>query len=202
MSRNKRTQSNTATASNTAPRIKSRYVAKHTEKVTVEFNGKQVEIRRIWDSKKKELREELTELSQIPDTYTRSLSVIAACLQAVGIKWSDAPIKDVGSITWSEGDKTYQAPALRIKFLQNGGQLRMVRGADGTESVELDIVTKTTVHQCIRDCQSWTDEDQEALDDHTAAMRRRKADKERHERYERAYVSAFSFDEAFTKVGL
>lgn len=199
--RNNRPQSNTS-ESNNSPRVKSHYVSKHMEKMTVEFNGKQVEIRRVWDSKKKELREELKELAQIPDTYTRNLSVIAACLQSVGIKWSDAPIKDVGVMTWQEGDNTYEAPALRIKFLKNGGQLRMVRGSDGTESVELDVVTKTTVQQCIKDCQAWTDEDQLALDNHTAAMKRRKADKERHENYERKYVSTFSCDEAFSQVGL
>ena len=199
----KRNQSNTATASNNdSLRIKSHYVSKHMEKMTVEFNGKQIEIRRVWDSKKKELREELKELAQIPDTYKRNLSVIAACLQSVGLEWSDAPVKDVGTVTWTEGDTTYEAPALRIKFLKNGGQLRMVRGADGTESVELDVVTKTTVSQCIQDCQSWTDADQEALEVHIAAMKRRKTDRERHERYERNYVSTFSCDEVFTNAGL
>lgn len=199
--RNNRAQGNTA-ESNNSLRVKSHYVSKHMEKMTVEFNGKQVEIRRVWDSKKKELREELKELAQIPDTYKRNLSVIAVCLQSVGLEWSDAPIKDVGTVTWCEGDKTYEAPAIRIKFLKNGGQLRMVRGADGTESVELDVVTKTTVSQCIQDCQSWTDDDQEALEGHIAAMKRRKADKERHERYERNYVSTFSCDEVFTNAGL
>lgn len=205
MSKRNRNQGNTVTVSNnttSAPRIKSHYVSKHSEKITVEFNGKLIEIRRVWDSKKKELKEELIELSQMQDTYKRNLSVIAACLQSVGLEWSDAPIKDVGTVTWCEGDKTYEAPALRIKFLKNGGQLRMVRGADGTESVELDIVTKTTVQQCIKDCQAWSDEDQLALDNHTAAMKRRKADKERHESYERKYVSTFSCDEAFSQVGL
>jgi hypothetical protein len=177
-------------------------VSKHSEKLTVEFNGKLVEIRRVWDSKKKELKEELQELSQMQDTYKRNLSVVAACLSAVGLEWADAPIKDVGAVTWKEGDTTYEAPALRIKFLKNGGQLRMVRGADGTESVELDVVTKTTVQQCIKDCQAWTDEDQLALDNHNAAMKRRKADKERHENYERKYVSTFSCDEAFSQAGL
>lgn len=201
--RNNRTQSNTAGNNNSStPRIKSHYVSKHSEKLTVEFNGKLVEIRRVWDSKKKELKEELLELSQMQDTYKRNLSVVAACLSAVGLEWADAPIKDVGAVTWTEGDTTYEAPALRIKFLKNGGQLRMVRGADGTESVELDVVTKTTVQQCIKDCQAWSDEDQLALDNHTAAMKRRKADKERHENYERKYVSTFSCDEVFTNAGL
>lgn len=203
MSKRNRNQSNTVSNNSTStPRIKSRYVSKHSEKLTVEFNGKLVEIRRVWDSKKKELKEELQELSQMQDTYKRNLSVVAACLSAVGLEWSDAPIKDVGAVTWTEGDTTYEAPALRIKFLKNGGQLRMVRGADGTESVELDVVTKTTVQQCIQDCQNWTDEDQEALDSHTAAMKRRRADRERHENYERKYVSTFSCDEVFSKAGL
>lgn len=197
----KRNRSNTA-ASNNNLHVKSRYVSKHSEKITVEFNGKLVEIRRVWDSKKKDLKEELNELAQMQDTYKRNLSVIAACLSAVGLEWSDAPIKSVGAVTWVEGDTTYEAPALRIKFLKNGGQLRMKRGSDGTESVELDIVTKTTVQQCIKDCQDWSETDQEALDNHTAAMNRRKADRERHERYERTYVSEFSCDEIFTQAGL
>jgi hypothetical protein len=161
-----------------------------------------VEIRRIWDSKKKELREELKELAQIPNAYTRSLSVIALCLQAVGLKWSDAPLKEIGTITWQEGDQTLQAPAIKIKFLQNGGQLRLVRNADGTEHIDLDVVTKTTVEQCIKDCQDWSDEDQAALDSFNAAAARRRADKERHERYEKSYVSEFRIDEAFTNAGL
>lgn len=136
------------------------------------------------------------------DTLKRSLSVIASCLQAVGIEWSEAPIKEVGTVEWKEGDDVYEAPALRIKFLKNGGQVRMVRNPDGTEHIDLDVVTKTTVSQCIADVQAWSEEDQEALDNHTAAMKRRKADKERHESYERKYVSTFSCDEAFSKVGL
>ena len=203
MSKRNRNQSNTVSNNSTStPRIKSRYVSKHSEKITVEFNGKLVEIRRVWDSKKKDLKEELNELAQMQDTYKRNLSVIAACLSAVGLEWSDAPIKSVGAVTWVEGDTTYEAPALRIKFLKNGGQLRMKRGSDGTESVELDVVTKTTVQQCIKDCQDWSEADQEALDNHTAAMNRRKADRERHEQYERTYVSEFSCDEIFTQAGL
>lgn len=200
--RNNRTQSNTAASNINSLRVKSHYVSKHSEKLTVEFNGKQIEVRRVWDSKKQDLRKELKEISQMQDTLKRSLSVIAACLQAVGIEWSEAPIKEVGTVEWKEGDDVYEAPALRIKFLKNGGQVRMVRNPDGTEHIDLDVVTKTTVSQCIADVQAWSDEDQEALDNHTAAMKRRKADKERHERYERNYVSTFSCDEVFTNAGL
>lgn len=203
MSKRNRNQGNTVTVSNNdSMRVKSHYVSKHMEKMTVEFNGKQVEIRRVWDSKKKELREELQELSETNDVFRRNLLVIDACLKAVGLQWADAPIKDVGSVEWKEGNETYTGPATRIKFLKNGGQVRLCRKSDGTQSVELDVVTKTTVSQCIQDCQSWTEEDQLALDNHTAAMKRRKADKERHESYERKYVSTFSCDEAFSQVGL
>jgi len=205
MSKRNRNQGNTVTVSNnttSAPRIKSHYVSKHMEKITVEFNGKQIEIRRVWDSKKKDLRKELQELSETQDVFRRNLLVIDACLKAVGIQWADAPIKDIGKVEWTEGGEVYEGPATRIKFLKNGGQVRLCRKADGTQAVELDVVTKTTVSQCIQDCQSWTEEDQLAMDNHTAAMKRRKTDRERHERYERNYVSTFSCDEVFTNAGL
>lgn len=195
-------RSNTTAASNNNIRVKARYVAKHSEKITIDFNGKKVEIRRIWDSKKRELLAELRELTQIPDMFKRNLSVIAACLSAVGLEWSDAPLKELGKVTWREGDKVCEAPSVRIKFLKNGGQLRMVRNTDGTERVDLDIVTKETVNRCIKDCQDWSDEDQAALDSYNAAASRRRADRERHEHYERTCISSFSCDEAFTSVGL
>lgn len=187
-------------------RVKSRYVAKHEERMTVEFNGKQISIRRVWDSKKQDLKKELLEISETQDVFRRNLLVIDACLKAVGIQWADAPIKDIGKVEWKEGGELYEGPATRIKFLRNGGQVRLCRKADGTQSVELDVVTKTTVSQCIADTQAWTEEDQAALDGHVAAMKRRKADKERHERYEKQYVSTFSCDSllapAFTQAGL
>lgn len=194
--------SNNAASNSSTPRIKSRYVSKHEEQITVEFNGKQVSIRRVWDSKKQELRKELQELSETQDVFRRNLLVIDACLKAVGLQWADAPIKDVGKVEWTEGGEAYEGPATRIKFLKNGGQVRLCRKSDGTQTVELDVVTKTTVSQCIQDCQAWTDEDQANLNGHVAAMKRRKADKERHESYERKYVSTFSCDEAFSQVGL
>lgn len=168
----------------------------------MEFNGKQVEIRRVWDSKKKDLRKELQELSETQDVFRRNLLVIDACLKAVGIQWADAPIKDIGKVEWTEGGEVYEGPATRIKFLKNGGQVRLCRKSDGTQSVELDVVTKTTVSQCIQDCQSWTEEDQLTLDNYTEAMKRRKADKERHEKYEREYVHTFNCDALFTNAGL
>lgn len=204
MSTRNRTQSNSNTGnkSNT-PRIKSHYVSKDTEKMTVEFNGKLVEIRRVWDSKKKSLKQELTELTETPDVFKRNLLVVDACLRAVGIQWSDAPIKEVGKVTWREGNDDYESPRIRIKFLKNGGQVRLCRNDDGTQKVELDVVTNTTVSQCIKDCQAWSDEDQSKLEAaRTAAMNKRKEDRERHERYERNYVSTFSCDEAFSQVGL
>ena len=204
MSNRNNNRSNNTT--NSTPRIKSRYVAKHEERVTVEFNGKQVQIRRIWDSKKRDLKQELTEISETQDVFRRNLLVIDACLKAVGLQWAEVPIKDVGSVEWKEGNETYTGPATRIKFLKNGGQVRLCRKADGTQTVELDVVTSSTVSQCIQDCQSWSDEDQAALDGHVAAMQRRKADKERHERYEKNYVRAFNCDSllapAFTQAGL
>ena len=193
---------NNRTQSNTTPRIKSHYVSTHMEKITVEFNGKQVEIRRVWDSKKKELRKELQELSETQDVFRRNLLVIDACLKAVGIQWADAPIKEIGKVEWQEGGETYEGAAVRIKFLRNGGQVRLCRKADGTQSVELDVVTKATISQCITDVQSWTEEDQLTLDNHNEAMKRRKADRERHERYEKNYVHTFSCDELFSQAGL
>lgn len=202
---NRNNRSNT-TNSNSTMRVKSRYVAKHEERVTVEFNGKQVQIRRIWDSKKKDLRKELQEISETQDVFRRNLLVIDACLKAVGIQWADAAIKDIGKVEWTEGGETYEGPATRIKFLKNGGQVRLCRKSDGTQSVELDVVTSRTVSQCITDVQSWTDEDQATLDGHVAAMQRRKADKERHERYEKQYVRTFNCDSllspAFEQAGL
>lgn len=201
MSNRNNNRSNT-TNSNSTMRVKSRYVAKHEERMTVEFNGKQVQVRRVWDSKKRELKKELTELSETQDVFRRNLLVIDACLKAVGLQWADAPIKDVGSVEWKEGNETYTGPATRIKFLKNGGQVRLCRKSDGTQTVELDIVTSTTVSQCITDAQAWTDEDQAKLDGHVAAMQRRKADKERHEKYEREYVHTFNCDALFTNAGL
>lgn len=203
MSKRNNNRSNTVdnSSNSSAPRAK-RYVARHEEPIEVELNGKMISIRRIWDSKKKEVKNELLELSQMQDPYKRGLAVIATCLAAVGIKWSDSPVKEVGKITWQEGDTVYEAPATKIKFLQNGGQLRLVRNADGTERIDLDVVTKTTVNQVIRDCQDWTDEDQLALENYTSGLARRKADRERHRRYEKAYVSEFRFDEAFVRAGL
>lgn len=199
--RNNRTQSNTVSNNNT-PRVKSHYVSKHSEKLTVEFNGKLVEIRRVWDSKKKELKQELLELAETQDVFKRNLLVIDACLKSVGLQWADAPIKEVGRVEWQEGGETYEGPATRIKFLKNGGQVRLCRKTDGTQAVELDVVTSTTVSQCIADVQAWTDADQEALSAHNEAMKRRKADRERHERYEKNYVHTFSCDALFSQAGL
>lgn len=200
MSTKRNAQSNTGKSN---PRIKSHYVSKDTEKMTVEFNGKLVEIRRVWDSKKKSLKQELTELTETPDVFKRNLLVVDACLRAVGIQWSDAPIKEVGKVTWREGSDEYESPRIRIKFLKNGGQVRLCRADDGTQKVELDVVTNTTVSQCIKDCQAWSDEDQTALEAaRTAALRKRKEDRERHERYEQNYVNTFSCDEVFTRAGL
>lgn len=171
--------------------------------MTVEFNGKLVEIRRVWDSKKKSLKQELTELTETPDVFKRNLLVVDACLKAVGIQWSDAPIKEVGKVTWREGNDEYESPRIRIKFLKNGGQVRLCRNDDGTQKVELDVVTNTTVSQCIKDCQAWSDEDQTTLEAaRTAALNKRKEDRERHERYEQNYVHTFSCDEVFTRAGL
>lgn len=200
MSTRNRNKSNTA--SNT-PRIKSHYVSKDREKMTVEFNGKLVEIRRVWDSKKKLLKQELTELTETPDVFKRNLLVVDACLRAVGLQWSDAPIKEVGKVTWREGNEEFESPKIRIKFLKNGGQVRLCRNDDGTQKVELDVVTNTTVSQCIKDCSAWSDEDQTALESaRTAALNKRKEDRERHERYEQNYVHTFSCDAVFTRAGM
>ena len=197
-----RNNRNTATINNSTPRVKSHYVSKHMEKMTVEFNGKQVEIRRVWDSKKQDLKKELLEISETQDIFRRNLLVIDACLKAVGLQWADAPIKDVGKVEWTEGGESYEGPATRIKFLKNGGQVRLCRKADGTQAVELDVVTNTTVSQCIADVQAWTEEDQAALSAHNEAAKRRKADRERHERYEKNYVHTFNCDALFSQAGL
>lgn len=198
----KRNRTKSNTASNT-PRIKSHYVSKDREKMTVEFNGKTVEIRRVWDSKKKALKQELTELTETPDVFKRNLLVVDACLRAVGLQWSDAPIKEVGKVTWREGNEEFESPKIRIKFLKNGGQVRLCRNDDGTQKVELDVVTNTTVSQCIKDCSVWSDEDQTALESaRTAALNKRKEDRERHERYEQNYVHTFSCDAVFTRAGM
>jgi hypothetical protein len=200
MSKKRNNHSNAV--SNNSIRVKSHYVSKHSEKLTVEFNGKLVEIRRVWDSKKKELRKELQELSETQDVFRRNLLVIDACLKAVGLQWADAPIKEVGKVEWQEGGETYEGPATRIKFLKNGGQVRLCRKTDGTQAVELDVVTSTTVSQCIADVQAWSDEDQEALSAYNEAVKRRKADRERHERYEKNYVHTFNCDALFSQAGL
>lgn len=198
----KRNNHSNAVSNNNSIRVKSHYVSKHSEKITVEFNGKQVEIRRVWDSKKKELKQELLELSETQDVFKRNLLVIDACLKSVGLQWADAPIKEVGRVEWQEGGETYEGPATRIKFLKNGGQVRLCRKADGTQAVELDVVTSTTVSQCIADVQAWSDEDQAALSAYNEAAKRRKADRERHEHYEKNYVHTFSCDALFSQAGL
>lgn len=184
-------------------KVKSHYVAKDKEVITVALNGKQIEIRRIWDTKKKEFKQTLIQLSkENPDAFRRNLLIVNACLEVVGLKWADAPVKEVGKITWKEGEDEFEDARTRIKYLMNGGQVRVVRDTDGSQRVELDVVTERTVTQCIKDTNDWTEEDQDALAEHQAGQQRRYADRVRHERHEREYVHEFSCTELFTAAGL
>lgn len=203
MDKNRNTASNVAGRNTEGNKVKSRYIAKDKEIITVTLGSKLVEIRRVWDSKKKSLKEELIKINNDePDTFKRNLLVVDACISAVGLKWADAPIKEVGNVAWKEGDDEYESPRVRIKFLMNGGQVRVVRNEDGTQKVELDCVTERTVTQCIKDAQSWSSEDQQALDAYKAGLQRRKADRQRHEAYEKAYVHTFSCESLFASAGL
>lgn len=185
------------------PILKGRYVAKDREVIKVRLGDKDREIRRVWDSKKKELKEELIEIqNSTPDVFRRNLLIINSCLYAVGLEWSDTPIKQVGKVSWREGNDEYEDAAIKIKFLRNGGQVRLCRNTDGTQRVELDCVTEKTVTQAIQDVYAWTEDDQADLEAHRAALARRKEDRKRHETYEQNYVRTFNVSSVFEQVGL
>lgn len=199
----KHTNGNTVGNNNSTPILKGRYVAKDREVIKVRLGDKDREIRRVWDSKKKELKEELIEIQNSnPDVFRRNLLIINSCLYAVGLEWSDTPIKQVGKVSWREGNDEYEDAAIKIKFLRNGGQVRLCRNTDGTQRVELDCVTEKTVTQAIQDVYAWTEDDQVALEEHRAALARRKEDRKRHETYEKNYVRTFNVASVFEQVGL
>lgn len=200
----KHTNGNTVGNNNSStPILKGRYVAKDREVIKVRLGDKDREIRRVWDSKKKELKEELIEIQNSnPDVFRRNLLIINSCLYAVGLEWSDTPIKQVGKVSWREGNDEYEDAAIKIKFLRNGGQVRLCRNTDGTQRVELDCVTEKTVTQAIQDVYAWTEDDQVALEEHRAALARRKEDRKRHETYEQNYVRTFNVSSVFEQVGL
>lgn len=201
------TRRNNATSNNngntSSSTVKSHYVSKDKEIIKVRLGEREMEIRRVWDSKKKALKEELIQISNDnPDVLTRNALIISACLDAVGLKWADAPTKEVGRVTWKEGADEYESPKIKIKYLMNGGQFRVVRNSDGTQKIELDVVTEQTVVQCIKDAQDWSEDDQSALENHRAALQRRRLDRQRHEQYERQCVHTFSCEELFASAGL
>lgn len=200
----KHTNGNTVGNNNSStPILKGRYVAKDREVIKVRLGDKDREIRRVWDSKKKELKEELIEIQNSnPDVFRRNLLIINSCLYAVGLEWSDTPIKQVGKVSWREGNDEYEDAAIKIKFLRNGGQVRVCRNTDGTQRVELDCVTEKTVTQAIQDVYAWTEDDQADLEAHRAALARRKEDRKRHETYEQNYVRTFNVSSVFEQVGL
>lgn len=200
----KHTNGNTVGNNNSStPILKGRYVAKDREVIKVRLGDKDREIRRVWDSKKKELKEELIEIQNSnPDVFRRNLLIINSCLYAVGLEWSDTPIKQVGKVSWREGNDEYEDAAIKIKFLRNGGQVRLCRNTDGTQRVELDCVTEKTVTQAIQDVYAWTEDDQADLEAHRAALARRKEDRKRHETYEQNYVRTFNVSSVFEQVGL
>lgn len=199
----KHTNGNTVGNNSSTPILKGRYVARDREVIKVRLGDKDREIRRVWDSKKKELKEELIEIQNSnPDVFRRNLLIINSCLYAVGLEWSDTPIKQVGKVSWREGNDEYEDAAIKIKFLRNGGQVRLCRNTDGTQRVELDCVTEKTVTQAIQDVYAWTEDDQVALEEHRAALARRKEDRKRHETYEKNYVRTFNVASVFEQVGL
>lgn len=200
----KHTNGNTVGNNNSStPILKGRYVAKDREVIKVRLGEKEHHIRRVWDSKKKELKEELIEIQNSnPDVFRRNLLIINSCLYAVGLEWSDTPIKQVGKVSWREGNDEYEDAAIKIKFLRNGGQVRLCRNTDGTQRVELDCVTEKTVTQAIQDVYAWTEDDQADLEAHRAALARRKEDRKRHETYEQNYVRTFNVSSVFEQVGL
>lgn len=204
MAKTKHTNGNTVGNNNSStPILKGRYVAKDREVIKVRLGDKDREIRRVWDSKKKELKEELIEIQNSnPDVFRRNLLIINSCLYAVGLEWSDTPIKQVGKVSWREGNDEYEDAAIKIKFLRNGGQVRLCRNTDGTQRVELDCVTEKTVTQAIQDVYAWTEDDQADLEAHRAALARRKEDRKRHETYEQNYVRTFNVSSVFEQVGL
>lgn len=193
---------NTGNTGSNSTTLKGRYVARDREVIKVRLGEKEYQIRRIWDSKKKSLREELIDIQNTPDVLKRNLLIVNACLTAVGIEWSSSPVKCVGRVAWREGNEEYEDSSIKIKFLKNGGQVRLCRNSDGTQRVELDVVTEKTVTTVLRDVQAWSEDDQAALEEHRASMARRKEDRQRHEAYEQEYVRTFNVSHVFEQAGL
>lgn len=171
--------------------ITKRYVAKDKEKITVEFNDKVVEIRRIWDTKKSDTKVKIHEVEAKNVPYVqKTLELVRVCTEAVGIKWDAKKVANLGQTTWREDGDEYEDYATKILYLSNGGQVRICRRADGSQAIELDLITESTVKQVVADVRAWTDEDQEALEEYN---RYRKSRAAKHREFEAKYVREFTY---------